>query len=136
MVSFSSYFPVALILLSSLCLHSAMAELVCEELPNELCAFAVASSGKRCLLETNPTGEGQDQYQCKTSEIVVERLSGYIETDVCVDACGVDRSSVGISSDALLETQFSRKLCSGACYRNCPNIVDLYFNLAAGEGNI
>ena len=63
-------------------------------------------------------------------------MADYIETDACVKACGVDRNSVGISSDALLEPQFTGKLCSPACYQNCPNIVDLYFNLAAGEGMI
>lgn len=68
--------------------------------------------------------------------MVVEKMADYIETDACVKACGVDRNSVGISSDALLEPQFTAKLCSPACYQNCPNIVDLYFNLAAGEGKI
>lgn len=64
----------------------------------------------------------------------MERMAEYIETDRCVEACGVDRKSVGISSDSLLEPQFTAKLCSQDCYQNCPNIVDLYFNLAAGEG--
>ncbi|KAK6778382.1 hypothetical protein RDI58_025100 [Solanum bulbocastanum] len=54
--------------------------------------------------------------------------------NVLMHACGVDRNSVGISSDALLEAQFAAKLCSPACYKNCDNIVDLYFHLAAGEG--
>ena len=64
----------------------------------------------------------------------MERMAEYIETDECVRACGVDRNSIGISSDSLLEPQFTAKLCAPACYQKCPNIVDLYFNLAAGEG--
>ncbi|XP_030926055.1 uncharacterized protein LOC115952863 [Quercus lobata] len=120
--------------LSSLFLHAALAELVCEDLPKGVCAFSIASSGKRCLLETSVAGDGSVEYQCRTSEVVVERMAEYIETDQCVQACGVDRNSVGISSDALLEAQFTAKLCSPACYQKCPNIVDLYFNLAAGEG--
>jgi hypothetical protein len=111
-----------------------IAELVCEDLPKDVCAFSIASSGKRCLLETSVAGDGSVEYQCRTSEVVVERMAEYIETDQCVKACGVDRNSVGISSDALLEPQFTAKLCSPACYQKCPNIVDLYFNLAAGEG--
>ena len=111
-----------------------VAELVCEDLPKGVCAFSIASSGKRCLLETSVAGDGSVEYQCRTSEVVVERMAEYIETDQCVQACGVDRNSVGISSDALLEPQFTAKLCSPACYQKCPNIVDLYFNLAAGEG--
>jgi hypothetical protein len=111
------------------------AEIVCEELPNDICAFTISSSGKRCLLETYATKNNAVEYQCRTSEVVVEKMADYIETDACVKACGVDRNSVGISSDALLEPQFTAKLCSPACYQNCPNIVDLYFNLAAGEGN-
>lgn len=110
---------------------------MCEELPLDVCAFAIASSGKRCLLETSAGAykDGKVEYQCRTSEVVVERMSEYIENDQCVKACGVDRSSVGISSDSLMESQLTAKLCSQDCYNNCPNIVDLYFNLAAGEGN-
>ncbi|XVE97002.1 hypothetical protein REPUB_Repub02eG0272900 [Reevesia pubescens] len=61
-------------------------------------------------------------------------MAEYIDTDECVRACGVDRNSVGISSDSLLEPQFTAKLCAPACYQKSPNIVDLYFNLAAGQG--
>ncbi|CAN0926420.1 hypothetical protein LINGRAHAP2_LOCUS35331 [Linum grandiflorum] len=123
--------------LSSLLLHSSLAsEIVCEELSKEVCSFSISSSGKRCLLETftAPGDSDMVEMQCRTSEIMVERMAGHIETDECVNACGVDRSSVGISSDSLMETQFTAMLCSPACYSKCPNIVDLYFNLAAGEG--
>ncbi|XVF76746.1 hypothetical protein PTKIN_Ptkin13bG0291200 [Pterospermum kingtungense] len=120
--------------LSSLFLHASLAEIICEDLPKDVCAFSIASSGKRCLLETAVKKDGKVEYQCRTSEVVVERMAEYIETDKCVRACGVDRNSVGISSDSLLEPQFTAKLCAPACYQKCPNIVDLYFNLAAGEG--
>jgi len=112
-----------------------VAMMVCEDLPKEVCAFSVASSGKRCLLETEKSMNGETEYQCRTSEVMVERISEYIETDQCVEACGLDRSSVGISSDAFFEPYFTSKLCSPACFSKCPNIVDLFFNLAAGEGN-
>ncbi|KAF3449013.1 hypothetical protein FNV43_RR09737 [Rhamnella rubrinervis] len=119
---------------SSLFVHAALGEIVCEDLPKDMCAFSIASSGKRCLLETTEGKDGHVEYQCRTSEVVVERMSEHIETEQCVKACGVDRNSVGISSDCLLESRFMSKLCSPACYQNCANIVDLYFNLAAGEG--
>ncbi|KAG9453253.1 hypothetical protein H6P81_006157 [Aristolochia fimbriata] len=123
------------IFLSLFFVQGSVGEIVCEELPKEICSFSVASSGKRCLLENNVKGtEGETEYQCRTSEVVVERMAEWIETDKCVNACGVDRNAVGISSDSLLEPQFTTKLCSPACYNSCPNIVDLYFNLAAGEG--
>ncbi|KAK4796398.1 hypothetical protein SAY86_028724 [Trapa natans] len=136
MATFSSKLPLAALFFSSLFFHAAIAhELVCENLPMDLCAFAISSSGKRCLLETYRYGEGSAvDYQCRTSEVMVEKLAGHVETDECVMACGVDRNSVGISSDALLEPRFTAKLCSSNCYNGCPNIVDLYFNLAAGEG--
>ncbi|OMO66523.1 PAR1 protein [Corchorus capsularis] len=120
--------------LSSLLLHVSLAEIICEDLPKDVCAFSIASSGKRCLLETTVEKDGNVEYQCRTSEVVVERMAEYIESDECVRACGVDRNSIGISSDALLEPQFTAKLCAPACYQKCHNIVDLYFNLAAGEG--
>lgn len=111
-----------------------LGEVICEDLPTDICSFSVASSGKRCLLENYAAKDGKVGYQCRTSEVVVERMAEYIETDECVSACGVDRNSVGISSDSLLEPQSTAKLCSPSCYQNCPNIVDLYFNLADGEG--
>ncbi|XP_042021177.1 uncharacterized protein LOC121768705 [Salvia splendens] len=121
----------------SISIHATFAEVICENLPENLCAFAVATSGKRCALESYK-GEGTGnvvEYTCTTSEVVVaERLAGRIESDQCVAACGVDRSSVGISSDAFMMPEFISSLCSPSCYQNCPNIVDLYFNLAAGEG--
>ncbi|PIM97378.1 hypothetical protein CDL12_30151 [Handroanthus impetiginosus] len=115
-------------------LQGTLAEVVCENLPENLCSFAVASSGKRCVLENYKNEEGNLEYTCKLSEVMVERFAGYIETDQCIAACGVDRRFVGISSDAFLTPEFTSSLCSPACYRNCPNVVDLYFNLAAGEG--
>ncbi|XP_058729153.1 uncharacterized protein LOC131601372 isoform X2 [Vicia villosa] len=132
-MSFSNKLSLVL-LLSSLFIHACFGEMICEDLPKEVCTFSIASSGKRCLLETEKGVNGETKYQCRTSEVVVERMSEYIETDQCVESCGVDRSSVGISSDAFFEPQFTGKLCSPSCYEKCPNVVDLFFNLAAGEG--
>lgn len=131
----NSRLPWLLLLVASLFqIPGSLGEMVCEDLPIDHCAFSISSSGKRCVLEHYVNRQGRKEYQCKTSEVVVERMSEYIETDECVRACGVDRKTVGISSDALLEPQFISKLCSPTCYQKCPNIVDLYFNLAAGEG--
>ncbi|KAI7726644.1 hypothetical protein M8C21_027009, partial [Ambrosia artemisiifolia] len=123
----------------ALILQGALGEIVCEDLPREICSFSIASSGKRCLLENYEDDEKSKStgYQCTTSEVMVDtttRMSDYIETDECVKACGVDRNSVGISSDTLLDSQSVSKICSAPCYNNCPNILDLYFNLAAAEG--
>ncbi|WOL02005.1 hypothetical protein Cni_G10724 [Canna indica] len=133
----SSTMALALILLSQLLVlfpSSALGGVICEDLPQDLCAFAISATSKRCVLESTQQGGGRTEYQCRTSEVEVERMSDLIETDECVRACGVSRDSVGISSDSLLEPEVAGKLCSAACYQNCPNIVDLYFNLAAGEG--
>lgn len=117
-------------------LISNVGEIICEELPVGMCSFSVASSGKRCLLETNMLRDGSMEFQCKTSEVIVKNFAELIETDECVSACGVDRKSVGISSDSLMEPKFTAKLCTPECYQNCPNIVDLYYNLALGEGDL
>lgn len=119
-------------MLISNCIVVAGREMVCEELAEKVCAFSIASSGKRCVLETHKTTSSE--YECRTSEVMVEGMSEYIESDGCVKACGLHRKLVGISSDALLEPQVTAKLCSPSCFNNCPNIVHLYFNLAAGEG--
>ncbi|KAK8934070.1 hypothetical protein KSP40_PGU014782 [Platanthera guangdongensis] len=133
----SHLFPTAILLsLFLLLLHSSNASVICEDLPLDLCAFSISSAGKRCILESfrGNSGGGPTEYLCRTSGEVVERLSDWIETDECVKACGVDRTATGISSDALLESRFTGKLCSPTCYESCPNIVGLYFNLAAAEG--
>ncbi|XP_011073223.1 uncharacterized protein LOC105158246 [Sesamum indicum] len=115
----------------SLFVQGTLAYVICENLPVNLCSFAIASSGERCVLESH---KNTQEKKCKSSEVVVEKLSGYIETEQCVKACGVCRESVGISSDVFLSSEFTAHLCSPACYHNCPNIVDLFFNLAASEG--
>ncbi|XP_060219271.1 uncharacterized protein LOC132645988 isoform X3 [Lycium barbarum] len=120
-------------------LQRALGDLICEELPVEMCTLSIDSSGKRCVLESTTSGEeGKFEMQCQTSEVFAsnKRLQEYIETDECVGACGVDRQSLGLSSDSLLDSKFISKLCSHQCYNNCPNIVDLYSNLASAEGGV
>ncbi|CAL4907611.1 unnamed protein product [Urochloa decumbens] len=121
----------------SLLLSSAFgAGVVCEQLAAEQCAFAVSSASRRCVLENTHCAGRPTAYSCRTSGVVVEdaRLAGTVETDRCVRACGVDRATVGISSDSLLDPSVAGAVCSPACLQGCPNIVDLYANLAAGEG--
>ncbi|KAL6846568.1 hypothetical protein ACP4OV_024016 [Aristida adscensionis] len=108
-------------------------ELVCEELPADACAFAVSSGGRRCVLERTP--EGADR--CQTSAVAARgHLAGWVENDACVRACGVDRAALGlpVASDAAADRRLARALCSAQCREACPNIVDLYATLAAGEG--
>ncbi|KAE9461049.1 hypothetical protein C3L33_07042, partial [Rhododendron williamsianum] len=134
----TKFFPqkmaMILFLVFSLFLQGALGEIICEELSVGMCSFSVASSGKRCVLETTASSEGNGAFQCKTSEVVAMTVREWIESDACIGACGVDRYSIGISSDSLLEPQFTAKLCSPACFHNCPNIVNLYYNVALGEG--
>ncbi|KAL4191587.1 hypothetical protein AMTRI_Chr07g81350 [Amborella trichopoda] len=113
----------------------AYGDFTCEDLPMDLCAFSVSSTGLRCTLEKFSTSSNTHvEYTCQSSEIVVENKVGWIETDECIQACGLDRFEIGISSDLLVEERFTQMLCSPNCYQECPNVVDLYFNLAAGEG--
>ncbi|KAL0451077.1 UNVERIFIED_CONTAM: hypothetical protein Slati_1664100 [Sesamum latifolium] len=130
----STKFSLVLFFACSLFIKGTLAEVICENLPMNMCAFAIASSGKRCVLEKNKNARGEIGFTCKTSEVVVERLSGYLETDQCVKVCGLNREFIGLSCDAFLSSEFTAHLCSPACYHNCPNIIDLFFNLAAGEG--
>ncbi|XP_014501893.1 uncharacterized protein LOC106762469 [Vigna radiata var. radiata] len=114
--------------------QGTLGEVECERLSEDTCAFAVSWEGKRCVLEKRVKRSGEEAYTCRTSEIETEIQNGHIETEDCIKGCGLDRKSFGISSDSLLEVGFTKNLCSPHCYQNCPNIVDLYFNLAAGEG--
>ncbi|KAK7380312.1 hypothetical protein VNO78_32820 [Psophocarpus tetragonolobus] len=115
-------------------LQGTLGEIECEKLRHDTCAFAVSWEGKRCVLEKRVKRSGEEEYTCRTSEIEAEKQKSHIETEECIKGCGLERKSFGISSDFLLEPSFTRTLCSPLCYQNCPNIVDLYFNLAAGEG--
>ncbi|XP_058761748.1 uncharacterized protein LOC131635164 [Vicia villosa] len=121
-------------LLISLALPATLGGIECENLSTETCSFAVSSNSKRCVLEKHVKRSGEEAYTCKTSEIEADKLKDHIESDRCIKDCDLDRKSLGISSDSLLESRFTEKLCSPQCYKSCPNIVDLYFNLAAGEG--
>lgn len=107
----------------------------CEELPIQKCAFAVATSGARCVLEKYiaPTDE-TPEYKCQTSVILAERPVEWIETDECIKSCGLQRLSVGLSTDGLHEREFTTKLCLSDCRSKCPNINDLYTKLAEEEG--
>ncbi|XP_022734597.1 uncharacterized protein LOC111288096 [Durio zibethinus] len=116
------------------CLQATLGEITCEHLDQDTCAYAVSSTGKRCVLEKHVKRSGEEELTCRTSEIEADKIKNWIESDQCVKACGLDRKSFGISSDSLLESGFTEMLCSPQCYNNCPNAVDLYFNLAAGEG--
>ncbi|KAL4595150.1 hypothetical protein ACB092_12G070700 [Castanea dentata] len=123
-----------LVLAIALCVQGTLGAITCENLDENTCAFAVSSSGKRCVLEKHVKRSGEEAYTCRTSEIEADKIQDLIETDQCIKGCGLDRKTLGISSDSLLEPRFTEKLCSTQCYGSCPNIVDLYFNLAAGEG--
>ncbi|KAL3714185.1 hypothetical protein ACJRO7_006169 [Eucalyptus globulus] len=114
--------------------QGTLGDIACENLDQGSCAFAVSSTGKRCVLEKQVRRSGEEGYTCRSSEIEADNLKDHIETDECIAACGLDRKTLGVSSDSLLESRFTQKLCSSGCYENCPNIVDLYFSLAAGEG--
>ncbi|MCD7457765.1 hypothetical protein HAX54_036068 [Datura stramonium] len=130
--SLKTLFVVALAL--AFFVQVTLGDIACENLNEESCAFAISSTGKRCVLEKHLRRSGEEVYTCRTSEIEADKLRDWIETAECIESCGVDRNALGISSDALLESRFTNKLCSSACYKHCPNIIDLYFNLAAGEG--
>ncbi|EYU25099.1 hypothetical protein ABFS82_06G033200 [Erythranthe guttata] len=113
----------------------ALGKIECQNLSKDTCSYAVSYVGKRCVLEKHVRRSGVEEYTCGTSEIeAAGRMKDWIESDECIKACGLDRSALGISSDSMLESHFAGKLCSDECYGGCPNIVDLYFNLAAGEG--
>ncbi|GER45158.1 PAR1 protein [Striga asiatica] len=128
----------AITLALAISIQGTLGDIHCEDLNENSCAFAVSSTGNRCVLESRSflrKPGSSDEYTCRTSEITASnQLTNYIETEECVTACGVDMRALGISSDSLLDRNFVDKFCSEPCYKNCPNIVDLYFNLAAGEG--
>ncbi|XP_057867203.1 uncharacterized protein LOC131074584 isoform X2 [Cryptomeria japonica] len=112
----------------------------CEKLPVEMCAFSVSSSGARCVLEKKytfvpSTHESSVEYQCQSSGVMAEKMMEWIESEECLQSCGLQRMSVGMSTDDLSAySDFTSKLCSDKCQNSCPNIVNLYLNLAAGEG--
>ncbi|CAN8302183.1 unnamed protein product [Cochlearia groenlandica] len=133
-MALKTIFVVSMLLLA-IYLQTALGhEVKCENLDKDTCAFAVSSTGKRCVLEKSVKRSGFEVYTCRSSEIETNKVTNMIESEECIKSCGLDRTSFGISSDALLESRFTQKLCSVQCLNQCPNVVDLFFNLAAGEG--
>ncbi|XP_020682459.1 uncharacterized protein LOC110099601 [Dendrobium catenatum] len=125
----------SLLLAFALFVSGVLGGITCKQLDSSTCAFAVSSSGLRCVLEKRAQGSGQkEDHTCRSSSVLATRIASWVETDECVAACGLDRETFGISSDLLLDGRFISRLCSPECYQSCPNVVDLYFNLAAGEG--
>ncbi|KAI5073598.1 hypothetical protein GOP47_0011611 [Adiantum capillus-veneris] len=118
----------------SILVSGISATLLCEDLPIDLCAFAVSSSASRCILEKEVSSQGKVEYQCQTSDVSANEFAEWVETDDCVHACGIDRQTVGLSSDSFVESGFVKALCSIDCQNGCPNVVDLFEKLAAGEG--
>ncbi|CAL5095263.1 unnamed protein product [Urochloa decumbens] len=114
--------------------RGAAPRLSCEELPPDVCAFAVSSGGLRCVLERTPEGA----HRCQTSAVAAGAAAagGWVETDACVRACGADRAALGlpVASAAAEDRRAIRALCSPACRDGCPNVVDLYATVAAAEG--
>ncbi|ESQ43284.1 hypothetical protein EUTSA_v10014733mg [Eutrema salsugineum] len=127
-------FVVSMLLLAVYLQTTLGHEVKCENLDKDTCAFAVSAAGKRCVLEKSVKRSGIEVYMCRASEIEADKVTNIIESDECIKACGLDRKSLGISSDGFLESRFTQKLCSVKCLTQCPNIVDLFYNLAAGEG--
>ncbi|KAJ8624336.1 hypothetical protein MRB53_032866 [Persea americana] len=82
MASFTfSKLPLALFLSLSIFLHGALGNIICENLPKDVCAFSISSTGKRCLIETSSREDGTIEYQCRASEVTVERMKDWIETE-------------------------------------------------------
>ncbi|OAE24158.1 hypothetical protein AXG93_2752s1730 [Marchantia polymorpha subsp. ruderalis] len=119
----------------------------CELLPKEECAFAIGQRGFRCLLETSIGLDGLIIHHCQTSDIEWTtdaddlrrelrsiRSGGHIESDECLEACGLDRLTVGISTDGLQTGAFKEKICSEDCRHNCPQVISLYNIIYAEEG--
>ncbi|PKU73752.1 uncharacterized protein LOC110099813 [Dendrobium catenatum] len=127
---------VCLFLSFALFVTVVLGRIICEQLDRSTCAFAVSSNGFRCLLEKHVRGVGlgEEVYTCRTSSLKATVMAGWVETDACIATCSLERETVGISSDLLLDRRFLGRLCSPECFLNCPNIVDLYFSIAAGEG--
>ncbi|KAK9144371.1 hypothetical protein Sjap_004274 [Stephania japonica] len=112
----------------------------CENLPADYCAFAISSEGMRCVLGKYYAydyveGRRVTKFVCRSSGVFVPNMLNWVETHKCIKACGVERHSIGMTySELLWQPKFMKRLCCHSCYYECPNIVDLFFNLALGEG--
>ncbi|XP_059065714.1 uncharacterized protein LOC131857331 [Cryptomeria japonica] len=109
--------------------------LQCEELVIYNCAFAVSSTGNRCLLEKYAGEDGTIDLKCQTSKIMADTdTKPWIESEECINSCGLHKITVGLSTDALDDKKTLKKICSSFCQRSCTNIFHLFTNLAAEEG--
>ncbi|CAM6100472.1 unnamed protein product [Calypogeia fissa] len=80
--------------------------------------------------------DGSSSCATQTSNVKAgdKGLVEYIESNECVEACRVDRMTIGFSTDELTSNSFIKKLCSRACRNTCVNLIDIYSNIIVGEG--
>ncbi|KAI0498824.1 hypothetical protein KFK09_019719 [Dendrobium nobile] len=104
---------VSFFLAFALFVTAVLGKMTCDQLDRSTCAFAVSSIGFRCLLEKHVRGVGlgEELYKCWTSSLKATVMAGWVETDACIAACSLERETVGISSDSLLDRGFMSRLC-------------------------
>lgn len=90
-----------------------------------------------CLisLQTSNIEWGSDLGETRRELRSVKYSAGHVESDQCLDACGLKRLTVGISTDGLQTGAFKEKICSDECQHNCPEVINLYNVIYAEEGN-
>eukprot|EP01018_Ginkgo_biloba_P016566 Gb_38853 [translate_table: standard] len=77
-----------------------------------MCAFSVSSIGARCMLKKYVMRYDNIKYEFQSSKILAEKMMEWIEIEDCMEVYGLERMSVGVLSDALLEYHFTNKLCT------------------------
>ncbi|KAI5054060.1 hypothetical protein GOP47_0008042 [Adiantum capillus-veneris] len=111
--------------------HKCEADVVCEELPMEWCAYSISSMGARCMLEGEKDGDNPMVYKCKTSSVETKVKGGWIEAEECMEACGLKRMTVGLFSQPPFDPQF---FCSPRCARSCPHLHYLLLPQLSHQG--
>ncbi|KAI5063952.1 hypothetical protein GOP47_0020622 [Adiantum capillus-veneris] len=108
-------------------------DVVCEDLPAEWCAYSISSMGARCVLVDHGEKDGDNTmqvYRCQTSSVETKVKGGWIEAEECIEACGLDRMTVGLFSQPAFDP---RLFCSSRCSRSCSHLHDLLRPLHEGR---
>ncbi|MCO5582175.1 hypothetical protein L7F22_036065 [Adiantum nelumboides] len=111
--------------------HHPEADVLCEELPVEWCAYSISSLGARCVLvEGEKGGDDTMEYNCQTSSMETKVKGGWIEAEECMEACGLTRMTLGLHPSNTPDL-----LCSSRCSRTCPHLHYLLNPLSADQGS-
>jgi len=117
-------------------LHTLLraAGVICEDLPQDKCVFTISSSSKSCVLGSYQRSNACAEYKCRSLEEVGGRSDSRSRRDRRMRQGGCFLRP-WYRRICFLRLSSKTNCARQSASRIAPSIIDLYYNLAAGEGS-